>query len=99
MLKMLEFFGIKHRQLKIHVQQVHYDQESNKTEFIIDMTDTVESLKTQIQEKLKIPLEHQTLIFAGKVLNNLDQFNSNWEIQNESILHLIIKKNHPLYQQ
>lgn len=56
----------------------------------MDLCDTLCQVKERILEILGVPIENQTLIFAGKRLledgNRLVDFN----IQRESTLHLII---------
>jgi ubiquitin C len=53
-------------------------------------SDTIESVKKQIQDKEGIKTDQQILIFSGKTLENNNTL-SGYNIQNKSVLHLVIR--------
>mmetsp|Transcript_8398 Transcript_8398/g.9491 ORF Transcript_8398/g.9491 Transcript_8398/m.9491 type:complete len:80 (-) Transcript_8398:67-306(-) len=56
-----------------------------------EATDTIESLKTKIQEKEDIPIDQQRLILSGKELEN-DKTCSDYNLQREEYsIHLIVR--------
>ena len=53
-------------------------------------SDTIESVKKQIQDKEGIKTDQQILIFSAKTLENNNTL-SEYNIQNKSVLHLVIR--------
>ncbi len=61
---------------------------------VVEDTDTIQDIKEKILQQEQIPVDQQRLVFGGRELEN-SKLLSQYNIQNESTLHLVLQTEEP----
>ena len=56
----------------------------------VDLNDTIESVKSKIDDKLNIPIKEQRLIYSGLQLEN-NKTIEDYGIERDALVHLVVR--------